>query len=356
MTVGCKVKSILEINIVTYNRKEALQKSFEQIFKDSSPIRNFDITILNNNSTDGTTELIESYRKRFSNIKHIKHNRNIGGNANIARAFEIAQKKYVWVLCDDDVFDFSHWNEVEEALLSDKYHAVVVSNYVNPFENLGQLVSQMTFVPAAIYKTEVLTATLMLNMGYNISNMFPHLAIVFDLINENRQIKVMDKWIVKMFPGCGEGSYVRGTGKGIHLFISQMFWQIGFLNSLHMLKDLDKRREIVKYLYTNEAKTAFLRLDIIKQINKVSYKSSKKNLLDLYYSYSFFNKDIAIKLDLLEDFLSSNKIVSYLLFFIIKLSRSYKIFYFYKTDKGYNIKIFNKIKSCIWSNRWFRFF
>jgi glycosyltransferase involved in cell wall biosynthesis len=97
------LKDILEIFLITYNRKIYLQKTFNQIFANSSPIKNFDITILNNKSTDGTTELIEKYREKFNNIKHIIHNRNIGGNANIARAFELATKNmsgyYVTMIC-----------------------------------------------------------------------------------------------------------------------------------------------------------------------------------------------------------------------------------------------------------------
>ena len=115
----------IEIILITYNRKKHLQNTFNQIFAEESPIKDFPITILDNKSTDGTSELIEEYRIKFPNIKHIINNRNIGGNANIARAFEIASKEYVWILCDDDEYDFTHWKDVEKAI-EENYDAIVI--------------------------------------------------------------------------------------------------------------------------------------------------------------------------------------------------------------------------------------
>ena len=46
----------IEIFIITYNRKEKLKKTFEQIFDSSSPVRNLDIKVIDNCSTDGTKD------------------------------------------------------------------------------------------------------------------------------------------------------------------------------------------------------------------------------------------------------------------------------------------------------------
>ena len=71
------LKDKLQIFIVTYNRKDFLENTFRQIFSDMSPIKDFDITVLNNNSDDGTDEVIEKYSKIFPNLVHIKHHINI---------------------------------------------------------------------------------------------------------------------------------------------------------------------------------------------------------------------------------------------------------------------------------------
>ena len=67
---GCMEDRLgLEIFIITYNRREKLQKTLNQIFDINSPVRNFDIKIIDNSSNDGTGELCAEYKKRFHNIK-----------------------------------------------------------------------------------------------------------------------------------------------------------------------------------------------------------------------------------------------------------------------------------------------
>ena len=115
----------LDIVLITYNRKEFLEETFGQIFAQDSPIKDFDITILDNHSTDGTSEFIQEYCLKHPNIKHIRNKVNIGGNANIAKALvEIPTKEYVWVLCDNDSYDWSAWNEIEQAV-KDNYDVIM---------------------------------------------------------------------------------------------------------------------------------------------------------------------------------------------------------------------------------------
>ena len=130
------MKNTLGILLVTYNRKEYLKRTFKQILAVDSPIKDLDITILDNASTDGSSELIDEYSKSFPNIKHIRHVANIGGNANICRAFELAAssgKEYVWVLCDDDKYNFSNWDEVKSSI-DNKDDIICVADYVFPNE------------------------------------------------------------------------------------------------------------------------------------------------------------------------------------------------------------------------------
>ena len=114
----------LQVVLITYNRRRALGHTLERIFADDSPLRRCQVTVLDNCSTDGTGELLAEAAARHPNLAVVTHRRNIGGNANIVRAFESAAKKYIWVLCDDDDFDWSGWAPVERALASDEYDLV----------------------------------------------------------------------------------------------------------------------------------------------------------------------------------------------------------------------------------------
>ena len=92
------IKDSLEIIVITYNRAKYLERTFAQIFAPESPVRDFDITVLDNKSTDNTAQVVAEYQKRFPNLRHVVNNRNIGGNANIAKAFTEAKKEYLWIL------------------------------------------------------------------------------------------------------------------------------------------------------------------------------------------------------------------------------------------------------------------
>lgn len=278
----------LEIIIVTYNRKEHLQNTFNQIFADNSPIKNLPITILDNKSTDGTSDLIQEYVKKFPNIKHVIHNRNIGGNANITRAFEIAKAKYVWILCDDDEYNWQNWAEVEDAMAKD-YDAIVVANYVNPKKNLACLVKQLTFVPAAIYKTENITATTMVNAEFNLSNMFAQLALPCHLINTDKTFYICDGWSVKMVPQCNEESYTRGLDNEAHPLMKNMHWFVGFVNSAQMIFDKKKRKHVINNVNFG-GKTTIADYWIFFSTNQKWGGNSLKNILDVFAGIDFLHK------------------------------------------------------------------
>lgn len=312
------LKDNLEIILITYNRKNELQKTFDQIFANNSPIKDLQITILDNKSTDGSSTLIEEYREKFPNIKHVIHNRNIGGNANIARAFETASLKYVWILCDDDEYKWDNWSEVENAIEKD-YDAIVVANYVNPKKNISQLVKQLTFVPAAIYKTENITDTVMTNVGFSVSNLFSQLAIGCYLLNNNKRIYICENWFVKMVINTGNDSYVRGCDENVHPYYSQIIWYVGYLNTIQMIKDKKLKRELT-YNFDVDGNIFFVGLLTLLSINKHSFK----NLSDLFVAFSFMQKIIFI--------------MAYFVFLC------QEIIVFYKTDNGVHVRLFFKLK------------
>lgn len=237
------IKENLQIILITYNRKKYLQQTFEQIFANNSPIRDFAITILDNKSTDGTSELIEEYKKKFPKINHIIHNRNIGGNANIVRAFEFSSKKYLWILCDDDNFDWTHWNEVVEAMQNDSdiicicHH--ILNNQIKKQDISHQLV-QLSLLPAGIYKTTHFDDTLLRNLYDNIYTMFPHLIPVIYCINNNGKLKTTEHEVLKIGINLNETdcSYIRGNNfDEIWPRNKKMLWFTGFSNICSALKN-----------------------------------------------------------------------------------------------------------------------
>lgn len=245
-----KLQSKIQIMLITYNRAYYLERTLKQILADTSPIKNYDITILNNASTDETDDIIKKYQKKFPNLKHIKHRINIGGNANIVRAFELGAqsgKEYVWVLCDDDYYDFSNWEEVKKAVLEGA-DCIGVARYVIPqgqLNNPAYQFFQLTFVPAGIYKTSIITDTVLTNMYDTIYTMFQQSCLAASLINHQRKIYFLNSplvyngWQIKdnQAPAL-DVSYFRGTKQEDVFFRrKEQNWVIGFSNAVRLLKN-----------------------------------------------------------------------------------------------------------------------
>ena len=129
-------KNKICIFLVTYNRKKYLKYALESVLNQS--YGDFTLTILDNCSTDGTKEYVESILDQ--RIKYIRHEKNIGGLANIAYAFEHSEGEYFAVFHDDDIL---HSTLIEEEItyLEDHDECVAVSCLSNNIDENGNLIN-----------------------------------------------------------------------------------------------------------------------------------------------------------------------------------------------------------------------
>ena len=198
-------EQLLDIVLITFNRAPQFEKTLEMLFAPDSPVRNCDLTILDNKSTDETPQIAERYAGLHPNVKHLVNNFNVGGNANIAKALEIyGAKPYHWVICDDDIYNWESWPEVEEAMqrgeklicVGDRHLAKSGPKRSDPAECL----QQMTFLPSIIYGPGIITDTAMRNAYDCTFALFPHLAPVVMHLNHGGSLYVIKQGIV--LPGC----------------------------------------------------------------------------------------------------------------------------------------------------------
>ena len=306
------LKNKLQIFLITYNRDKKLKLTLDSIFSQESPIKDFDITVIDNNSTDSTPQVVQEFSKQFSNLKYKKNRYNIGGNGNIARTFELGEKEYIWILCDDDEFCWDGWGEVEDAIQNNE-DAIIVANTDNPQLNIAQLFGQTSFLPAMIYKTSNIDENVIVNMQYNISNMFPHMAISAKLINENKSFKIISNPVVihKDDELPLEKTSTRGLRfASLHPYMARMLYFAGYANTTALIRDkktrdfiVNKRRFLSPYLTSAE----------IFFDNEIKFGGSLYNLLCIFCALNTFEK--------------FRFIVNWLLFNTV-----YRIIYFYKNE------------------------
>lgn len=88
--------------IVTYNRKELLKKNIDSVLKQSIFT---DIIIIDNNSSDGTSELVnEEYYNEKERIYFYRLEDNVGGAGGFSKGVDIAYKlgyDLIWLMDDD---------------------------------------------------------------------------------------------------------------------------------------------------------------------------------------------------------------------------------------------------------------
>lgn len=188
-------KKNMEIVIPTWNRAKYLDRTLSQFA--NSPFRDYKITILNNNSTDNTQEVCEKYKSVFPNLKIIKNNKNIGGLANILRCYEIATEKYLWLIGDNDTYDFSNCDELINIIENEDYDLIFVQDYdkinlkstsIEEIYEKGHgndLIMVLGTISAYILKTELYTEEC-IQEGYTmINDWFPHFSFANKAFNEN---------------------------------------------------------------------------------------------------------------------------------------------------------------------------
>jgi len=80
-------KAILSIIIISYNTKEVTKNCLESIYKNKTD--RFEIIVVDNNSKEGSAEMLREYEKTKNNFVLIKNDKNLG----FAKANNLASKK-----------------------------------------------------------------------------------------------------------------------------------------------------------------------------------------------------------------------------------------------------------------------
>ena len=91
--------------VVTYNRLDLLKRCLNALMNQTYPVNK--ILVVNNNSTDGTSDYLNYISSKYSFVKPISLEKNIGGaggfNEGIKEFIKNSHDSYVWVMDDDTI-------------------------------------------------------------------------------------------------------------------------------------------------------------------------------------------------------------------------------------------------------------
>lgn len=212
-----KISDYLSIVLITYNRCALLDRSIKSIL--SSPFKDCSITVLDNHSTDDTRNVVLKYTE-IANLTIETNVINIGGNANILRAIEFATKKYIWILADDDTYDFSVCDDVIDKVCNEDFALIHVGGHKdvewpqNKYESVYEAIENgfpyfkiSSFIPANIIKVDEIKKCIV--DGYNnIVNSYPHMPYLIKVYKQNLSYYISNRKIVLAEIGAQNYSYI----------------------------------------------------------------------------------------------------------------------------------------------------
>lgn len=92
---------LLTIAIPTYNGAKTIKTMMDILLNQYD--KRVEILVSDNCSTDQIPCIIKDYQARYPFIKYVRHNKNIGADANFLYCMKIASGKFIYLLSDDDV-------------------------------------------------------------------------------------------------------------------------------------------------------------------------------------------------------------------------------------------------------------
>lgn len=193
---------MLEIILVTYNRSRHLETTLERLRQ--SPLAACRFTVIDNGSTDATPEVCAKYQKIYPNFFIRRNPFNVGISGNYLRALETASSQYTWIICDDDDFDFTHFDEIIEAVTSNKYDFISVNVPNHSVMPKGEVIRAAdlikdgrynffytgSFIPCSIFRPSLIKPEMMLRGYYSIHTIFSNLYFLVYAVKQNALVYV----------------------------------------------------------------------------------------------------------------------------------------------------------------------
>ncbi len=96
------VNSLVSIIVPLYNSQKFIAESIKSVFAQS--YKNWELIVIDDNSTDRSSEIVEGYIKKDNRIKLIKLDKNVGGAAARNTGIKAAQGDYIAFLDSDDLW------------------------------------------------------------------------------------------------------------------------------------------------------------------------------------------------------------------------------------------------------------
>lgn len=150
------IKPLVSIVLCTYNGEQFLNDQLASLLSQTYP--NLEIIIVDDNSSDGTKNLLITFASRHDNIQLFFNERNLGYNKNFEKGIALAKGDYISICDQDDIWfpdkieklvrsigdnwavfsnsEFIDWEKkplnrklINNNLLIDDYNSIIMENF-----------------------------------------------------------------------------------------------------------------------------------------------------------------------------------------------------------------------------------
>lgn len=134
----------LSIVIPTYNRAQILNSWLEHHAK-IMHLNNIRVHVQDNASTDGTLAVLESFKKKFSNITYAINKINHGADLNFQLAINAVDTKFIWPIGDSYYINRDLFNKII-LILKNNSSLFLIINLKNRIKNINEMLVDADFV------------------------------------------------------------------------------------------------------------------------------------------------------------------------------------------------------------------
>ena len=118
----------LSIIIPVYNEKKTIQIIIEKVIRFKELEK--EVIVVDDCSTDGTSEILQLLSKKYSEIRYLKNEKNLGKGAAIRKALEIITKDIVIIQDADLEYDPKDYPKLLEPILEKNAEVVYGSRFL----------------------------------------------------------------------------------------------------------------------------------------------------------------------------------------------------------------------------------
>jgi glycosyltransferase involved in cell wall biosynthesis len=130
----------LTVYLGIYNGERYIENLFDQIRSQEN--QNFEILVVDNNSTDGSGKMFTAWEKYYKkNFRYVRNNLNYGGHGSLYRNLHRIKTPWFCTLHQDDFYKPNHISTLLEIISCSKKDVIGVSTTMGSMSNEGKILN-----------------------------------------------------------------------------------------------------------------------------------------------------------------------------------------------------------------------